>query len=359
MGQISKFLVIVIIIIAIIGFIVTRQNSKASVLPVLTNTNDFEVIADNLKIPWEIVFLPDGEILVTERPESLYFVKAKQRITVPDVASTGEGGLLGAAIHPDFKKNQWIYLYLTKKINNQLTNRVVRYKLINNNLSDFKVIYGGILAANNHDGGRIAFGPDGFLYITTGDAQRPELAQSTNLTVGKILRLTDEGKVPSDNPFGNAVYSYGHRNPQGLAWDSNGDLWATEHGRSGVLSGFDELNQIKKGGNYGWPVIQGDEEREGMMPPFVHSGADKTWAPAGLAYFHGKFYFAGLRGEAIYEYDPDTNKIKEFINGKFGRLRALVIGPDGYFYITTSNTDGRGAVKPGDDKLLKIDPKTL
>ncbi|MBI4038795.1 PQQ-dependent sugar dehydrogenase, partial [Candidatus Daviesbacteria bacterium] len=161
-----------------------------------------------------------------------------------------------------------------------------------------------------------------------------------------------------DNPFQNAVYSYGHRNPQGLAWDKDGNLWATEHGRSGSLSGFDELNLIEKGKNYGWPLIQGDETREGMVSPVIHSGADKTWAPAGAAFLNGKIYFGGLRGEALFEYDLVQKSMKEYFKGQFGRIRAVAV-KNGFLYITTSNTDGRGNLRAGDDKMIKINPESL
>ena len=221
---------------------------------------------------------------------------------------------------------------------------------------------------SNASGGKIAFGPDDYIYITTGDAGNAELAQNTDSLAGKILRLKDDGSIPGDNPFGNAVYSYGHRNSQGLAWDDKGQLWSTEHGRSGVLSGLDELNFIEKGKNYGWPVIQGDERREGMYSPVIQSGPDETWAPAGAVYLpakrqaglDGSIFFTGLRGESIYQakisQDGSVGAIIAHFHGTFGRLRAIQIGPDGFLYISTSNTDGRGEPRPGDDKIIRINP---
>jgi glucose/arabinose dehydrogenase len=185
------------------------------------------------------------------------------------VHHAGEGGLLGMALHPRFDEHHWIYLYLTTVSDGGAENRVERYTFENDRLSDKKIIIDKIPGANYHDGGRIAFSPDGYLYITTGDAGKSNLAQATDSLAGKILRVHDDGSIPLDNPFHNAVWSYGHRNSQGLAWDDRGRLWATEHGRSGILSGFDELNLIEKGKNYGWPVIQGDESREGMERPIV------------------------------------------------------------------------------------------
>lgn len=317
-----------------------------------------EIIADNLKIPWEVAFLPDGEILVTERPGNLLKIKNQAVIRIEGVEHRGEGGLLGLAVHPDFAKNQWIYLYHTTQTTNGLANVVERYKLENDRLTEKKVIIAGIAGAPNHDGGRIAFGPDGYLYITTGDAEKSNLAQDTKSLNGKILRITDDGGIPSDNPFGNAVYSYGHRNAQGLSWDSEKNLFVTEHGRSFPASGLDEINKIEKSQNYGWPVIQGDQQRAGMVTPLLNSGSD-TWAPAGSAFYKGRIFFGGLRGEALYEYMIADNSLKTHLKNKYGRIRAVVLGPDSNLYITTSNTDGRGFAKEADDKLIRIDPSKL
>lgn len=329
----------------------------------INENNIFEIVADNLQIPWEIVFLPDGNLLVTERLGTLKRIGKEGRVYIIEgVKHVGEGGLLGVALHPRFSENHWIYLYLTTAVGDGLKNRVERYRLENNRLSEKKVIIDNIPGAVYHDGGRIAFGPDGYLYITTGDAGNSNLAQNINSLAGKILRLKDNGSIPADNPFGNASYSYGHRNPQGLAWDGKGRLWATEHGRSGVLSGLDELNLIEKGKNYGWPAIQGDETRAGMESPIAQSGPDETWAPAGIAFLNGSLFFGGLRGESIYEAKIlDDNKValKTHFRKEYGRIRAVVLGPDGYLYITTSNTDGRGEPHLGDDKIIKINPKVL
>lgn len=317
-----------------------------------------EVIASNLKIPWEVAFLPDGEMLVTERPGNLLKIRDKTIIPIEGVEHKGEGGLLGLAVHPDFNKNHWIYLYHTTQAGNGLANVVERYKLETNRLTEKKVILSGIVGAFNHDGGRIRFGPDGYLYVTTGDAENFKFAQNTKSLNGKILRIKDDGSIPSDNPFGSAIYSYGHRNAQGLAWDESGQLFATEHGRSFPVSGLDELNKIEKGRNYGWPVIQGDQQKPGMVTSLLNSGQD-TWAPAGAAYYKGRIFFGGLRGEALYEYTISDNSLKTHLKNKYGRLRAVVLGPDNNLYITTSNTDGRGLPKEGDDKLIRIDPESL
>ncbi len=324
---------------------------------------DIEIIAENLQIPWEIAFLPDGDLLVTERPGTLKRIGNERRVyTIEGVLHIGEGGLLGLALHPRFSENQWIYLYFTTRSGDGLINRVERYRFGKDRLAEKTIIIDNIPGAANHDGGRIAFGFDDYLYITTGDAGNPNLAQDTNSLAGKILRLKDDGSIPHDNPFGNAVYSYGHRNSQGLAWDDQGQLWATEHGRSGILSGLDELNLIEKGKNYGWPVIQGDERKAGMESPIVQSGPNETWAPAGVTFYNGSIFFGGLRGESLYEAKIlDDNKIslKAYFRQEFGRIRAVVLGPDGYFYISTSNTDGRGDPRLGDDKIIRVNPEIL
>ena len=323
---------------------------------------DREVVADGLQIPWEILFLPDGKLLVSERPGRLLLIGTdRHAIEVSGVRHVGEGGLLGLAMHPDFERNGLLYLYLTSQENGQIVNRVERYLLDGASLSQREVILEGIRGASNHDGGRIAFGPDGFLYIGTGDAQQAQTAQDTNSLNGKILRIRDDGTIPADNPFGNAVYSYGHRNVQGLAWDDQGRLWATEHGRSGVLSGLDELNLIERGKNYGWPEIQGDEQREGMVRPQIHSG-NETWAPSGAEYIGGTIYFAGLRGESLYEAKVEGGRVVAFsrqLQGEYGRLRSVRLGPDGYLYLLTSNRDGRGTPQNDDDRIIRIHPRIL
>lgn len=328
----------------------------------LTTENWHEVIADTLQIPWDIAFLPNGEILVTERPGTLLKIgKNKTAIPIEGVRHLGEGGLLGLALHPDFSQNHWLYLYLTTETEGGLMNRVERYRLLGNKLFERTIIIDRIPGASHHDGGKISFGKGSgsqwYLFITVGDAGSSNFAQDTHSLAGKILRIFPDGAIPKDNPFGNAVFSYGHRNPQGITWDDQGRLWATEHGRSGVLSGLDELNIIEMGKNYGWPIIQGDETREGMHAPVIQSGSDDTWAPSGIAFLNGSLFFGGLRGEALYEYHIAEGTLKIHFQKEFGRIRAVALGPDGYLYITTSNTDGRGTPRDGDDKLIRINPE--
>ncbi len=324
------------------------------------NNNDIETIADNLVIPWEIGFLPDNEILITERSGNLLKIgKDKKTIKIEGILHKGEGGLLGLALDPNFKENHLLYLYSTTKENGDIKNRVEKYKLEGNNLVNRKEIVSGIKGSSNHDGGRIKFGPDGYLYITTGDAENSNLAQDKNSLNGKILRVDTDGNKAPDNPFNNLVYTYGHRNPQGLTWDDKGNLWATEHGPSGPQTGNDEINLIKKGLNYGWPEIKGSNTKEGMITPVLESGKTDTWAPSGIIYYMGNLFFAGLRGEALYQGEIiGDNKIELKANFKkeFGRLRTITLGPDGYFYVLTNNTDGRGTPKQGDDRIIRIKP---
>lgn len=368
-----KRLLPILIIALIVAVVVFRDRLiKRAVTPTPTSRiestpsaraekEDIEVIAQNLKVPWEIAFLPDRTMLVTERTGNLLRVDTQTHViqTIEGVKATGEGGLLGLAVHPQFGSNHFIYLYLTSQENGKFVNRVERYVLLNNRLSDRMVIFSDITGSSLHDGGRIAFGPDGFLYITTGDATNEKLAQGKDSLNGKILRIKDDGSVPSDNPFGNAVYSYGHRNPQGLTWDPTGQLWATEHGPSGTETGFDEVNLIEKGKNYGWPVIKGDQTAPGMVSPVLQSGSSDTWAPAGVAFWDGSLFFGGLRGEALYEAKifGSTLSLSTHLKGTYGRIRAVVLGPDGFLYLSTSNTDGRGTVQSGDDKIIRLNPK--
>ena len=327
-----------------------------------SSLQNIEVITQKLNIPWEITFLQSGDLLVTERSGKLLKIGSETKVIkeIEGVRHIGEGGLLGLTLHPNFSVNNFIYLYSTTQDSNGISNRVERYRFSNDTLSERKVILEKIKGSSNHDGGRIAFGPDGYLYITTGDAESPNLAQDKNSLNGKILRIKDDGSIPEDNPFGNAVYSLGHRNPQGLAWDKNGTLWETEHGPSGVQTGNDEVNIIIKGGNYGWPTIKGDQTKKGLISPIIQSGTKDTWAPSGMAYYDGSLFFSGLRGEALYEAKiRNGNKLDLLTHFKqeFGRIRAVVLGPDGYLYLSTSNQDGRGRVREEDDKIIKINPK--
>jgi glucose/arabinose dehydrogenase len=331
-------------------------------------------IAENLDTPWALALLPDGKLLVTERFGRVTIIDPTGKeepvvaAEVQNVKEIGEGGLLGIALHPNFAQNRYVYLYYTySAIANNTLNRVVRMELQGEQLQNEEIIVDQIPGASNHNGGRIAFGPDTFLYIGTGDAQNPSQAQLTNTLGGKILRVTDEGQAAPGNPFNNAVYSYGHRNVQGLTWDASGTMWATEHGRSGITSGLDELNVIVSGSNYGWPTIEGDETQTGMVPPAYHSGGSDTWAPSGAAFLttegtNGSLYFSGLRGRNLYQAivsNGQVTDVREHLSNTYGRIREVIATPDGILYITTSNKDGRGAPQGGDDKIIRVNPEKL
>lgn len=320
-------------------------------------------VADSLQVPWGIAVMPDKSLLVTERSGTLRHVKNNSAsVQVQGVAQIGEGGLLGIALHPKFRDNHYLYLYLTTKSGESLVNRVERYTFEDERLSGRRTIISDIPGAATHDGGELEFGPDGYLYVGTGDASNAVMAQDTSSLAGKILRLTADGGIPPDNPFANAVYSYGHRNVQGMAWDDRGNLWATEHGPSGVQSGFDELNKIEKGVNYGWPVIRGDEQQACMRQPVIHSGATETWAPADLEFARGSLYFAGLRSQALFKAELNENRdnveLSTALNGDYGRLRGLAIRDDSLL-VGTSNKDGRGRPFANDDRIVEIPLNTL
>ncbi len=322
----------------------------------------FEVIATGLEVPWGIEFLPGGDLLVTERPGRIVRIgtETKKVHTLTGLYTKGEAGLMGIALHPNFSTNHYIYIMATYANGGEITNQVERYTLAGDNLTERKVILFGIKGAANHDGGRIKFGPDGFLYITTGDAQSEKTAQDKTSLNGKILRITDDGEPAPGNPFGNEIYSYGHRNPQGLAWDDDSNLWETEHGPSGTATGNDEINFITPGENYGWSNFVGQESGTGITTPVLESGKGNTWAPASLAFCNGSLFFGGLRGEALYEAKINslTNlSLKAHFKGEYGRIRDVMLGPDGYLYFSTSNRDGRGNPNEGDDKIIRVNPE--
>lgn len=320
-------------------------------------TDKSEVFTKGLNVPWEINFLADGKIFVTEREGRVLEVTGndkKEILKLNDVAQGGEEGLLGMTQHPRHEKNGYTYLYYTYQ-DRGLKNKVVRFNHIGDSLQIDRTIIDNIPGSANRNGGRLKFGPDDKLYITTGDSENPSTAQNLNSLAGKILRLNDDGTIPPDNPFsGSPVYSYGHRNPQGLAWDESGKLWETEHGQAGN----DEVNWIEPGKNYGWPEIQGTQKKTGMNEPFVQSGT-ATWAPSGVLSVNNKLYFSGLKGESIFVVDLKTRSVKEFFKNKFGRIRTIAKGSDDSFYFLTNNRDGRGTPTPDDDRIIRVPAKLL
>jgi len=332
-----------------------------------------ETFAENLDIPWSIVWDPDGTIFFTERSGNVKTIQdgivSETPILSLDVGGV-EGGLLGIALDPNYSENRYIYLYYTYNDFLATQNKVVRYVESNLTLTEDKVVIDKIPGGPFHDGGRIKFGPDDKLYITTGDAGNADLSQDKNSVAGKILRINSDGSIPQDNPFADSpIYSYGHRNPQGLDWDRSGNLVATEHGPSGWQGvAHDEINVIVPGQNYGWPDIIGSETMEGLVTPILNTG-DDTWAPSGSAFYDGdkisqwtgKYFVATLRGNHLHliDFDPENNKVlshQKLFTGDFGRLRDVATGPDGYLYVLTSNQDGRGAPEPNDDRILRIVP---
>ncbi len=341
------------------------ETSPASESSTEVQARDF---VTGLRVPWELAFLPDGRMLITERTGTIRVVQNGELQDEPwitlAVAATGEAGLLGMAVDPDFSANGYVYAaYTYRDASGDLENQLVRLKedpTTGRGVLD-TVLLNNVDGGGNHDGGRVKIGPDGKIYWTMGDAGNGDSAQDLSSLNGKILRLNPDGTVPEDNPYsGSFIFSYGHRNPQGIAWQpGTGRLYATEHGPSGQ----DEVNYVQPGNNYGWPVIRGTQTREGMVSPIIQSGTSDTWAPSGSDFIEGgpwdgSFVFTGLRGQSLYRLVPDAQDpseiaiFEEYLSNQCGRLRNVVQGPDGTIYLLTNNTDGRGSPRPGDDRIL-------
>ncbi len=312
------------------------------------NNPQLDILVENLEVPWAIAFFKDGSFLFTERETGnvYHYTQEAKQIAKISSAPIGEGGLLGIAIDPEFEKN--VYIYYTYQTGETL-NRVSRF-VYDQTLKEEKILVDAIPGASYHDGGRIEFGPDGLLYITTGDAGQQMLAQELNSLAGKILRINKDGTIPTDNPFLNSpVYSYGHRNPQGLAWH-NGIMIAPEHGPQQN----DEINIITSGTNYGWPIAE-CTAHEGYEAP-IRCFADWTLAPGGATFDDkGNLYVAGLRGSQIRKFEITNGKVvsEEIFLEDLGRMREVKYH-DGYIYFTTSNRDGRGVPRIGDDRIMRI-----
>lgn len=311
-------------------------------------------VAQGLQIPWGAAFLPDGRLLVTERNTArIMSVSPSGQVSVVQTLSQvvrprGEGGLLGIAVSPTFQNDGLVYVYFTAATDN----RIARMRLGQTP----QLIVTGIPASTIHNGGRIAFGPDGFLYAGTGDAGNSANSQNVNSLGGKVLRMTPTGQPAPGNPFGNSlVFSLGHRNVQGLAWDSAGRLYASEFGQNR----FDEFNRIQAGGNYGWPVVEGRGTDTRFINPLV------TWttaeaSPSGIAIRGNNAFVACLRGQKVFRIGLNgsggvVGQPQALFVGQFGRLRHVFVGPGNALFTLTSNRDGRGAPRAGDDKVVDLD----
>lgn len=320
---------------------------------VVTSDNG-SINANNLFIPWTInksgnnFFLSQRDGAVIQIDGSLGLVEVQDVEVSKDILHEGQGGFLGFTLAPDFDTSKMAFAYHTYQEDGETLNRIISMSLKNNIWTEEDVLLEGIPGGEINTGGRIQIGPDDMLYATTGDTGQADKAQELDSLAGKILRMELNGDVPEDNPFENSyIYSFGHRNPQGLAWDNEGNLYSSEHGESG----HDEINLIKAGQNYGWPVIEGDEEASEMIEPIHHSG-DNTWAPSGMAFNDGQLFVASLAGSKIFTYDIASGKVDEFFSDA-GRLRDIMIEDEALFTIT-NNHDDRGEPSKKDDRLIQI-----
>ena len=333
---------------------VTPTPSTPAAQPGPVTPSAVEELATGLAAPWSIAFVPSGggEALVTQRDEgTIVLVDAAGTVTpvgpVPGVDGSGEGGLLGLAFDPASPADLYVYATMGSQ------NVVQRTTYADGALGEFSVVIDGIPAGTRHDGGRLAFGPDGMLYVSTGESGNPDDAQDLGNLGGKILRITPGGDVPADNPFdGSPIWSYGHRNVEGLAFDDDGRLWASEFGDREA----DELNLIEPGGNYGWPLVEGIGGAPDYVDPVVEWRPTSEASPSGLAYVRDTLFVAALRGERLWQVPVSGDTAGEpaaFVTDA-GRLRDAVVAPDGTLWVLTNNTDGRGDPRSGDDRILRL-----
>lgn len=317
-------------------------------------------MATGLSVPWGLDFLPDGRAVVTERDTARVLVitppngagegDVDEVGTVPETVPQGEAGLLGVAVSPDFESDHLLYFYVCTADDNQ----VVRAELDGDQLGETEPILTGIPNGFIHDGGRLAFGPDGYLYVSTGETGEDQLARERTGYSGKVLRITTSGEPAPDNPFGDAVWSWGHRNVQGLAFDDDGRLWASEFGSNA----YDELNLIEAGDDYGWPIVEGEGGEPDFHDPELTWPVDEA-SPSGLAYRDGELWMAALRGQRLWRITLDGATASDptaYLAGEYGRLRTVAVAPDGRLWVTTSNLDGRGDPVAGDDRILVVEP---
>ncbi|TMC69303.1 MAG: PQQ-dependent sugar dehydrogenase, partial [Chloroflexi bacterium] len=338
-----------------------------------------QLVASGLRAPWAVDIAPDGRLFVTERAGQVRIVRlgpggglrADPWATVPASTSPdGEKGLLGIALDPSFATDGFVYLYYSYAVPGGATrNKLVRMRDVNDRGVEETILLDGIPGSANHDGGRVKFGPDGKLYVTTGDAENGANAQNPNTLAGKILRLNKDGSIPSDNPTaGSAVWSLGHRNVQGIAWHPDtGALYETEHGPSNLFPDCcnDEVNLIVPGGNYGWPTVRGSPGDPRFRDPLLDSGRVETWAPSGATFatkpgpLRGSFLFAALRGQHLHRvvFGPDGRTVlfqEKLLANQYGRLRDVFEIASGEFLVLTSNRDGRGQPAADDDRVLLV-----
>ncbi len=311
-------------------------------------------VATGLAAPWGITFLPDGTALVGERDTTRVLAIEDGSVrTVGRVAGVqpqGEAGLLGLEVSPTFDKDSLVYAYFSSPTDN----RVVRMTYDGRRLGRPEVVLDGIPNGFIHDGGRLEFGPDGYLYVSTGETGQPDLAQDRDSLGGKILRITPDGDPAPGNPVdGSPVWTMGHRNVQGLAFDDHDRLWASEFG----ANTWDELNRIEKGRNYGWPLVEGRGDLDQYRNPYAQWRTSEA-SPSGLAYLDGSLWTASLRGERLWRVPVNDNgaieQPEDFFVGDYGRLRTVVVAPDGNLWLSTSNRDGRGDPGPDDDQILVV-----
>ncbi len=306
-------------------------------------------------MPWGIAFLQDGSALIGARDTGVLYRYADgtaQEVGRLDVRSRkdegGETGLLGLAVYPGTTDVSVVFAYVSTDDDN----RIVRFTWDGTELGAPEPVLTGIATSTHHNGGGLAFGPDGFLYAATGDAEDTATAQDRDSLNGKVLRMTEAGTVPDGNPFDNLTWSLGHRNVEGITFDDQGRLWAAEFGDKGA----DELNLIEKGKNYGWPDVEGSDGQGGYADPLAEWPVEEC-SPSGVAVAAGRAWLGALRGECVWSVvldGPDAGRTERHLGGEYGRIRSVVAAPDGSLWVTTSNRDGRVEPRQGDDRVLRI-----
>lgn len=359
MNKIKKYLLFIIIIFSLsivlaFGLQKKEQREQSQPTPVASKAIQekyewkIEEVVINLEVPWDMALAPNGDIFITERPGRLKVLKkgkVETLASLTQVVSISESGLLGIALHPDFSQNSFIYLYYSYRQGGEILNRVSRFTY-QETLTNEQIILDKLPGGSIHNGGRIRFGPDKKLWVLTGDGGNPQLSQNMKSLGGKVLRMDN------DTP---QIYSLGHRNPQGLGFHPvTGEPVVTEHGQSA----YDEINLIKPKANYGWPNVKECYSEDPQYTSPILCSGEQTWAPSGAAFLGNSFFFAGLRGQLLERVEIKNGEVtsrETIIKGTYGRLRGVLADPkERVLYVSTSNRDGRGNPKAGDDKILKI-----